>query len=149
MKCRFCLDVMLEGNEAYGPAFINVCKKQDCQRLMQQSCDKILQCDHTCKGLRGEAKCLPCLDENCVLIHEKYLENTNQDAYCEICFSSGLGDMPCVQLDGCKHVFHFDCIAKLIREKWLTPRIVFTYLYCPVRKPECKKLMSFSQCPEL
>ena len=44
-------------------------------------------------------------------------------------------------------MFHFDCIARIIRGKWPSPRLVFNFLYCPVKG--CKKLMSFPQHPEL
>jgi len=78
---------------------------------MSTSCDKMHPCGHPCKGFAGEAECLPCLNEECV---EKYnlchpqtalLDGVHDDAYCTICYTSGLGEMPCVRL-GCKHVFH-------------------------------------------
>ena len=147
IKCRFCLNVMKQADETLGPAFVNVCDGEDCRRLMQQSCDKILDCGHTCKGLRDENPCLPCLNENCVLIHEKYEKDVKEDSYCEVCYTDSLSDKPCIQLESCKHVFHFDCIARKIRDKWLTPRLMFSYLNCPVK--ECNKLMSFPQHPEL
>ena len=47
----------------------------------------------------------------------------------------------------CKHVFHFDCIAKIIRDKGNSLRLVFNYLFCPVN--ECKQMMSFPYNAEL
>ena len=78
---------------------------------------------------------------------KKFVKNVDEDQYCEICYSEGLNAQPCVQLDGCKHVFHFNCISKIIKDRWLTPRITFAYLRCPAK--DCRKPISFANCPEL
>jgi hypothetical protein len=33
---------------------------------MEKSCEKSLACGHYCTGFKGEKKCLPCLNEDCV-----------------------------------------------------------------------------------
>lgn len=70
-KCRFCGDVIFEMEEVKyeegeGPgAFADVCKKNECQELVKDCCDKTLPCGHICHGFRGEKHCLPCLNPAC------------------------------------------------------------------------------------
>lgn len=45
----------------------------------------------------------------------------------------------------CKHIFHLECIAKKVKNKWPGPRIVFSYLECP----ECKQRISAPHCQAL
>ena len=56
-----------------------------------------------------------------------------------ICYMGGLAQSPCVQLD-CKHIFHEDCLIKVLDGKWSGPRINFEFLKCP----NCKAEMSSS-----
>jgi len=124
-KCRFC-DTKLPAELADG----HVCNEEQCQVLLKLSCTKTHACGHLCKGFKDEAECLPCLDEQCAKNHGGLLEDVNDDNYCNICWSEKLGNEPCVML-GCKHVFHLRCIEKIVKDKWLTPRIVFNFLECP------------------
>ena len=59
---------------------------------------------------------------------------------CTICFTSELKDEACVQL-GCGHVFHANCILKLLRHRWSTLKISFGFMCCP----SCKKPITESR----
>ena len=52
------------------------------------------------------------------------------DDFCNICYMSGLSQAPCIQLH-CKHIFHEECIVRVLKGKWSGPRINFKYLKCP------------------
>ena len=64
--CRFCGDELKQPSPSMKPAFRDVCRKKECFDLMQKSCDKMLPCGHPCKGVAGEKKCLPCLEQECI-----------------------------------------------------------------------------------
>jgi len=64
--------------------------------MMRKSCDKILGCGHPCCGFVNEAQCLPCLDPSCVEKDKKKTLEVTCDDYCKICYTSGLGEAPCV-----------------------------------------------------
>ncbi len=74
--------------------------------------------------------CIPCLKLECVEKMPNLTLDKNEDDWCDICVSAGLGMMPCVQLS-CKHVFHEDCLMKILTNKWSGPRINFKFLDCP------------------
>ena len=82
---------------------------------MGKSCDKMLPCGHHCCGFRGEEECLPCLHEDCVEKDPQLTLSDDASSYCVICYVSGLGEAPCVQLD-CKHVIHLDCLISRLRQ---------------------------------
>jgi E3 ubiquitin-protein ligase MYCBP2 len=112
---------------------------------MQKSCDKILKCGHACLGSAGEKQCMPCLEDECIAKMDGNMKpNVNKDEYCSICYCSSLGQEPCVQL-GCRHIFHVDCLKKIVQNGYNGPRIVFNYIDCP----DCKQRMSAKQCPSL
>ena len=50
---------------------------------------------------------------------------------CGICFVEGLSEAPCAAVLPCKHVFHVECLADLLRARWSGPRISFGFLSCP------------------
>mmetsp|Transcript_1449 Transcript_1449/g.1985 ORF Transcript_1449/g.1985 Transcript_1449/m.1985 type:complete len:146 (+) Transcript_1449:199-636(+) len=52
-----------------------------------------------------------------------------------ICFTSELGEEPCVRFV-CGHVFHANCVLMMLKYKWTTMRISFGYLDCPSCKQE-------------
>lgn len=52
-----------------------------------------------------------------------------------ICFTSELGEEPCVRLT-CGHVFHANCLYMMLSHRWTTLRITFSYLDCPSCKQE-------------
>ena len=62
------------------------------------ACDKILKCGHPCYGVKGEKKCLPCLNEKCETNVEirKQLKDQKGSDYCNICFVEGLENAPTI-----------------------------------------------------
>lgn len=131
-KCRFCGGAIPNVDPAEG-ALANVCDSQDCLSLKELSCNKVHECGHACLGVKDEAECLPCLNEECVGPGAEQ----NEESYCVICYTTGLNSEPCVRLSSCGHAFHYNCLAKLIKDKWPSPRIVFKFLYCPI--DTCRK----------
>ena len=103
--------------------------------MIKQSCDKIHGCGHPCKGFANEDQCLPCLHPDCVAEDPDTTLGEDDSSFCSICFISGIGDQPSIQL-GCKHIFHVDCIAEKVRQKWSGPRITFLFKTCPSCKQE-------------
>ena len=61
-----------------------------------------------------------------------------------ICGISGIADKPGVLLI-CNHIFHVECIVKILKNRWLSPRIVFGFPYCTI----CKTKISAPYCPEI
>jgi E3 ubiquitin-protein ligase MYCBP2 len=112
--CRFCNEKLTQPSPSMKAAFKDVCRKNECFDLMQASCDKLLPCGHPCCGTKGEKKCMPCLEPECI---EKMPENKrpkeNKEDYCNICYCSGLGQEPCVHLE-CGHIFHINCVKTLV-----------------------------------
>lgn len=112
-ECRFCQEELKQPSPSMKPAFKNVCRKQECFAMMQQSCDKMLPCGHPCGGLAGEKVCLPCLDPECIeKMAEPKLTSSGED-FCPICFCSALNQEPSVRLD-CGHVIHYNCVKTQI-----------------------------------
>ena len=126
------------------PAFREVCRSPQCIETMGQTCEKILLCGHFCCGFKDEMKCLPCLNEECVKKNEQLTFAENSDSYCTICYTEGLGQSPCVQLE-CRHIFHFQCLINKVKARWNTPRINFSFMECPT----CKNHLKADYCPEL
>ena len=56
---------------------------------------------------------------------------------CGICYTSELGEEPCVRL-GCGHVFHANCMHQLLGHRWSTLRISFGFMDCPSCKQAIK-----------
>ena len=102
----------------------------------------MLPCGHVCCGFKGEVKCLPCLDPDCVKKNERLTMGKTGDDYCSICYSEGYNQGPCVQI-GCGHIFHVACIFERINRRWPGPRIVFNFLECT----ECKQKITAPHCP--
>lgn len=135
VKCRFCGDAIPGGNKE--GAFKDVCNKKECKGMIKASCDKVHPCGHPCKGFHGERKCLPCLHPDCVSEDPDKTMGEDDSSFCSICFISGIGDQPSIQL-GCRHIFHVECIAEKVRQKWAGPRITFLFKTCPSCKTEIK-----------
>lgn len=108
--------------------------------MIKENCQNILACGHPCRGFFGEEKCLPCLNANCAekareeAKHNNMIdwvhEGIDEDAFCSICWISGLGSEPCIKI-GCGHVYHINCIKEILKNKWTTPRVIFNFLNCP------------------
>ncbi|KRX06473.1 hypothetical protein PPERSA_05086 [Pseudocohnilembus persalinus] len=113
----------------------HICYNYDCQLKAQNACKKKLDCGHECYGIKGEIKCLQCLDDECAKKNKD--EQTGND-YCNICFVEGLSAAPTIR-SACGHLFHYHCMKKRLEVKWITPRIVFNYCYCPL----CNKWLDF------
>jgi hypothetical protein len=64
--------------------------------MMRKTCDKVHACGHPCCGFVNEAQCLPCLDEKCVKDNPDLTLGKHGDEYCGICYTTGLGQAPCV-----------------------------------------------------
>jgi E3 ubiquitin-protein ligase MYCBP2 len=97
-----------------------------------------------CHGFKDEQQCLPCLDAECVTANPQATLDNNKDEFCSICFISGLGDRPSIQL-GCRHIFHVECLLAKIKMKWSGPRITFLFTTCP----SCKRKVDAPHHPEI
>ncbi|XP_041987793.1 E3 ubiquitin-protein ligase highwire [Aricia agestis] len=133
--CRFCGARGNTGLLAIG----NVCADQQCQEHGREACARVLTCGHVCGGVRGERACLPCLF-GCGA------DSLRQDAddMCMICFTDPLQAAPAIQLS-CGHVFHLHCCKKVLANKWIGPRITFSFAQCPI----CKEDMTHWTLEEL
>ena len=86
-------------------------------------------CGHKCGGVKDEGECLPCLEPECI-------QGTNlpqKDELCGICYTCELHEEPGVQLS-CGHIFHANCVVELLKHKWASLRITFSFMSCP----QCK-----------
>eukprot|EP00347_Sterkiella_histriomuscorum_P006454 403352716 len=146
--CRFCkvlITDIKQDSVSDIPASVNVCKSEECQQLMQQSCQKThTYCGHACCGTLNEEDCLPCLQSFCTKKKEKLTYGACSTDLCSICYTEELGQAPVAQLN-CKHMFHQKCLATILKNRYSTLRISFGYLDCPV----CAVFMKGSQCPQI
>ena len=132
VKWRFCgIAIQVDGDGSFNDVWDN----PQCQDTINECCQKTHECGHPCKGFFGEEKCLPCLHPDCVETNPDATLDENDESFCSICFISGLGDSPSIQL-GCKHIFHVDCIKNKIQLKWSGPRITFLFKTCPTWKTD-------------
>lgn len=103
--------------------------------------------------MRGESECLPCIDAGCIqhqvdvslaiseteeehaIFLSHMLLNADKNELCGICFTSELGEESCVRLS-CRHVFHANCVAQMLKHRYSTLKINFGYMDCPTCKTE-------------
>uniref|UniRef100_A0A2A4JU85 RCR-type E3 ubiquitin transferase n=1 Tax=Heliothis virescens TaxID=7102 RepID=A0A2A4JU85_HELVI len=137
--CRFCGARGNTGLLAIG----NVCADQQCQEHGAQACTRLLACGHACGGVRGERACLACL-HGCAAPGDAAPLRQDADDMCMICFTDPLQAAPAIQLK-CGHVFHLHCCKKVLANKWIGPRITFSFSQCPI----CKEDMSHWTLEEL
>ncbi|XP_055389767.1 E3 ubiquitin-protein ligase highwire-like [Condylostylus longicornis] len=137
-RCRFCGVIGNTGLLEIG----NVCADSQCQELAANSCQRIKSCGHSCGGVIGEQKCLPCLQHVChdrenQLVEGSKLPKLTQDAddMCMICFVEALACAPSIQLE-CGHVFHYHCSKAVLEKRWNGPRISFGFSLCPICKAD-------------
>nr|XP_049693135.1 E3 ubiquitin-protein ligase MYCBP2 isoform X3 [Helicoverpa armigera] len=135
--CRFCGARGNTGLLAIG----NVCADQQCQEHGAAACSRLLACGHACGGVRGERACLACL-HGCAGAEAPLRQDA--DDMCMICFTDPLQAAPAIQLK-CGHVFHLHCCKKVLANKWIGPRITFSFSQCPI----CKEDMSHWTLEEL
>jgi len=138
-KCRFDQTEINDDNR--GPNN-DVCNNPECIERYEQSCKKKLKCGHKCFGVNGEKVCPPCLNNQCK--NYKNLFDQDMDAFCNICYTEGLGSAPVVLLS-CNHYVHYHCIKKRLEGKWVGPKITFNHCLCPA----CNKWYSCPQVPEI
>ena len=72
------------------PAFKDVCRSQECEKMMEKTCNKMLACDHACCGFKDEVECLPCLNSECVKKDETKTLSLCGEEFCSICYVDGL-----------------------------------------------------------
>ncbi|XP_052752649.1 E3 ubiquitin-protein ligase MYCBP2 isoform X3 [Galleria mellonella] len=128
--CRFCGTRSTTGLLAIG----NVCADQQCQEHGRQACNRVLSCGHMCGGVRCERTCLPCLF-GCSGRGDSAPLRQDADDMCMICFTDPLQAAPAIQLK-CGHVFHLHCCKKVLANKWIGPRITFSFSQCPICKED-------------
>lgn len=61
----------------------------------------------------------------------------DEDAFCNVCWTEGLGAAPSVQL-ACGHVFHFVCIQRQLEGRWNSANISFGFMECPLCHEEIR-----------
>lgn len=71
LKCRYCWEPLKQESISNEPAFMDVCRLPECIEKMKGSCNKTHPCGHKCLGFRGEKRCLPCLDPECIKTHNQ------------------------------------------------------------------------------
>lgn len=107
---------------------------EEAEELPFKFCDKQLACGHRCKGVQGERKCLPCIEESCAE-RSGLKAGINAAELCTTCYTSELSAEPCVQLS-CGHVFHVNCVVQILTHRWSTLRITWSFMACPACKTE-------------
>lgn len=98
--------------------------------MARTCCSQFKECGHPCYGYGYELTHPPCLHEECVAKNEELTLGENADAFCVICYVSGLGEKPVIQLD-CKHIFHLDCLRQKLFRRWNGLAISVKYACCP------------------
>lgn len=102
LKCIYCDSEIAAGTNH--PKREDVCRAPLCSDLVSVACMKKHACGHRCGGFKDEEKCLPCLNEECLKkVQEErkdgqpvIFDGVNSEAYCGICFISGLGAEPAI-----------------------------------------------------
>jgi E3 ubiquitin-protein ligase MYCBP2 len=104
-RCRFCNCHIDKG--------LKVCSDGPCMQKQREVCQFKQKCGHFCYGHNqcqvGDAKHPPCLNPICVKQNPKKTLEEDEDSFCTICYTEGLGEQPIVMLN-CKHIFHKKCL---------------------------------------
>lgn len=116
-----------------------------CAEKERRACGKRHECGHWCGGLRGEARCPPCLHATCrtpsasssalvasslAAVAKQKLPNV--DEWCAICWTESLGAAPVVHLT-CGHVVHHHCADTMVRKGNVGGRrLTFKNIKCPL-----------------
>ncbi len=95
-KCRFCSEMMTDLPISENAAFKHVCRNESCIKLCDKVCQKVHPCGHPCNGFKGEAKCMPCLHEDCLKKTEAQTLGVTLDSYCAFCYTDALRYGSCV-----------------------------------------------------
>jgi len=107
-----------------------ICDSEDCLELRELACTRSHSCGHPCGGVRGEERCLPCLqctESGASSSSDKPLASA--DDYCTFCMYA-ISSEPAIML-GCKHVFHMRCVRRMLQQRWSGARIDFSFQCCP------------------
>eukprot|EP01029_Cantina_marsupialis_P010156 TRINITY_DN231_c0_g1_i2.p1 TRINITY_DN231_c0_g1~~TRINITY_DN231_c0_g1_i2.p1 ORF type:complete len:596 (+),score=72.38 TRINITY_DN231_c0_g1_i2:60-1847(+) len=97
-KCHFCKTSDAINKD---PTSRPHCNGLACRQAHQKMCDELLECGHFCGGVRGETKCLGCVNPKCNMC-------VTDKTYCVYC-NRQLEEGPSVTI-GCGHNVHFDCL---------------------------------------
>eukprot|EP00899_Mesostigma_viride_P018033 jgi/Mesvir1/26230/Mv02406-RA.1 len=106
------------------------CEASACQDSAKAACTRLLSCGHRCGGVRGEGRCLPCLEEGC-RDRDPGGALPSADDSCPICYTDALRSQPAIQL-GCGHVTHVECARRKVKQGYPGPSIQFGFLNCPL-----------------
>ena len=137
-KCRFCSEMMVDLPLNPLPAFKHVCRNEACIKLCDTVCQKVNPCGHPCNGFKAEAKCMPCLHEDCQEKNKATTLGVTLDDFCAFCYTESLRYGACVQLS-CKHIFHADCLHTKVKGKWDPCKAInCNFVDCPA----CNKKMT-------
>eukprot|EP01029_Cantina_marsupialis_P010157 TRINITY_DN231_c0_g1_i3.p1 TRINITY_DN231_c0_g1~~TRINITY_DN231_c0_g1_i3.p1 ORF type:complete len:604 (+),score=100.10 TRINITY_DN231_c0_g1_i3:60-1871(+) len=122
-KCHFCKTSDAINKD---PTSRPHCNGLACRQAHQKMCDELLECGHFCGGVRGETKCLGCVDPKC----DKRVANRTYCFYCNHQLEEGAS----VTI-GCGHNVHFDCLKKKLSRENLNKaqkgRILLNDALCP------------------
>ena len=135
-KCLYCSTAIDESAQLVvdGEHIPNICNSESCSAKNQHRCDKSLDCGHACMGHKGEARCGPCLTEDCEIgAEQRALAKITQvhSDECSICCTEDLSQAPTVEL-ACHHIFHFQCIKTRLENGWSGATIDFAFVNCPL-----------------
>lgn len=105
-SCRFCGTTANTSLLAIG----SVCTDPECLERSDVVCDKTLPCGHACCGVKGEEKCLPCLN-GCAGDDSKLKQDAED--MCMMCYTEGLAYAACIQVTTCTCIYTKLLILKL------------------------------------
>ncbi|XP_061164758.1 E3 ubiquitin-protein ligase MYCBP2-like [Saccostrea echinata] len=91
-----------------------------------RTCQRPLACGHYCGGIPNENFCAPCMVKGC------QDQNYYGDGYCIVC-TEPWTSKPIIQIV-CGHLFHYDCIRKMLMNRWHGSKITFGFMLCPLCK---------------
>ena len=68
----------------------------------------------------------------------------DEETFCTICYTGGLGEEPAIQLE-CRHILHISCLLTRLQKCFPGPRITFFFCECP----SCKRWVSAPGHPQI
>eukprot|EP00347_Sterkiella_histriomuscorum_P013532 403364350 len=99
---------------------------------MSSYCDRVNEkCDHFCYGTTKQDSCIPCIHPSCVKENQELTFGICSQDDCLICYTDPLGTAPVVKLR-CNHMFHEECLYKILQNKWTGNRVNFGFMNCPI-----------------
>jgi hypothetical protein len=137
LTCRFCkAHVTLRKRKSKNMPD-DVCNKDECWDLFRKFCSKLRSCGHHCLGtnlynnltflgVKNESSCMDCIHPKCAGTEQQ----TSEDP-CNICYDN-LESEPCIKLNSCGHIFHFNCLETWVQQGYDEPQIGFNNLNCKI-----------------